>query len=161
MLNQVALIIDILIGAFAFGATIWFFFVQSPALLKWMGKEKFIPIQMRLTTVLFKALAIAVPLMFAMTLIHGQHQLWLHIVTAGAAMFGALMNAFVVVPRALKAGGKALREVRKGAEADETVSGFASEGAGDASKVWHRLVVVFVVVMLAGLVSHGVVIMMG
>lgn len=158
MLNQVALVIDILITAFVFGATVWFFFVQSPALLKWLGKEKFIPIQMRVTSVFFKTLSIVVPMMFAMTLVHGRDQLWTHILTAGVAMFGALVNALVVIPRALKAGGKAMRGLRDGEKADESVTGFASDGAGNTTSFWHRLVVLFVVVMMVGLVSHGVVI---
>jgi uncharacterized integral membrane protein len=157
-MNHIALVLDILFSSFAFGATIWFFFVQSPALLKWMGKEKFIPIQMRMTKVLFKALSVAVPLAFAMSMVHSRHVFWLHVVTLGAAMFGALFNAFVVVPRALKAGGKALKDVRSGEEeASDSVADFASVGGGEASKTWHRLVVVFVVVMLGGLFGHGAV----
>lgn len=154
MFSQIAFMIDAVLLAFAAGSTMWFFFVQSPVLLKWMGKEKFLPIQMRLTRTLFAALAVAVPLMFAMTLIHGSDVFWLHVATAGLAMLGTLVNAFVVVPRALRAGGQSLRDVR-GTGDPGSVADFASRGGGEASKVWHRLVVVFVVVMLGGLAAHG------
>lgn len=158
MSHNIALAADALLLAFALGATIWFFFVQSPVLLKWMGKERFIPIQMRLTKVLFASLSVAIPLMLGAAFVHGYDQFWLHVATAGVALFGALANTFVVVPRALRAGGKALKEGR-GQEEDNSVAGFASTGAGDASKLWHRLVVVFVVVMLGGLCAHGAVLM--
>lgn len=159
MFAHIALILDLLLLAFALGATIWFFFVQTPVLLKSMRKEKFLPMQMRLTRALFKALAIAVPLMFATTLIHGADQLWVHVASAGLAMLAALINAFVVVPRALRAGGRALRDERKTKEDDRSTTAFVSHGGGDESKVWHRLVVVFVVVMLGGLIGHGGVLM--
>ncbi len=156
-ITQVAYALDLALWAFSFGGTAWFFFVQSPMLLKWMGKERFLPIQMKMASVLFKALALSVPLMFATTLIHGQEDFWLHAVTSGVAMLGALTNAFIVGPRALRAGGSSLRDVRSGEEKDQSVGGFVSVGGGQASKVWHRLVVVFVLMMMGGLVAHAVV----
>ncbi len=60
---QFVRVIDLFAVAFVFGATIWFFFVQSPVLLKKMGREQFVPIQMRLTVVLFKSLTISLFIM--------------------------------------------------------------------------------------------------
>ncbi|RLB55088.1 MAG: hypothetical protein DRJ42_07265 [Deltaproteobacteria bacterium] len=160
-MTRIAYILDVLLLSFAFGTTLWFFFVQSPALFKSMGKERFLPLQMRLTKLLFKTLAVVVPLMLGATLVHGRDPYWLHVGTAGLATLGVLTNNFVVVPRALKAGGQSLRDLQNEQAPDGSVSGFASDGGGSATKVWHRMVVLFVVVMLAGLVSHGIVLMPG
>ena len=57
-LVQVAQILDVFASSFAFGATVWFFFVQSPVLLKRLGRETFVPIQMGLTVTLFQVLTV-------------------------------------------------------------------------------------------------------
>lgn len=46
-LVQIARLIDLLALAFVVGSTSWFFFVQSPGLLARMGREAFVPLQMR------------------------------------------------------------------------------------------------------------------
>jgi len=48
---------DLLASSFVIGATIWFFFIQSPVLMKELARERFVPIQMRLTIVLFRTLS--------------------------------------------------------------------------------------------------------
>lgn len=160
MLDHLALALDAALLAFALGATVWFFFVQSPALLRWMGKERFLPVQMRLTRVLFTALAVAVPAMLVAAVIHGHELLWQHIATAGLATLAALGGALVVVPRALRAGGASLRDLRKDGGSD-SVAEFASVGGGRASRTLHRMVVGVVLVMLAGLLGHGALLMSG
>ena len=73
--------------------------------------------------------------------------------TAVIAVAGTLINKFIVVPRALRAGGATRKEIKGRDEEGSTVK-FASEGAGSRTALLHRLVVAFVVVMLAGLSLH-------
>ena len=61
--QNAALIIDIFAMSFVIGATAWFFFIQSPILYKLMARERFVPVQMRLSSVLFTALFIALAIL--------------------------------------------------------------------------------------------------
>lgn len=151
---QIAQAIDLLAFSFVLGATAWFFFIQSPVLLKRMGRESFVPLQMRLTVVLFETLIVALLVMLGATLLHSPLAS-LGTGTAAVALLAGLINKFVVVPRALKAGGASRRDI-KGKDDEGSTAGFASEGAGDKTKWMHRLVVVFVVMMLGGAVHHGI-----
>jgi hypothetical protein len=119
-----------------------------------MGKERFLPLQMRLTKVLFNFLAVSLPLMFAAALLHHEGALWGRL-AAGLAVVAALVAALVVFPKALRAGGAALRRVRQEGAGD-TVAEFASDGGGGETRWLHRTVVALVVVMLLGLGVHGV-----
>ena len=58
ILLQVVHGVDVLAMSLAIGATAWFFFIQSPILHKAMKREQFVPIQMRLTKVLFSTLLV-------------------------------------------------------------------------------------------------------
>ena len=73
--------------------------------------------------------------------------------TASVAATAGLLNRYVVVPRALRAGGRSRAQI-KGKDHEGSTAGFASYGAGAATKLMHRLVVAFVVVMLGGVVGH-------
>lgn len=150
---QIARAIDLFALAFVFGATTWFFFVQSPVLLKRLGREKFVPIQMQLTVVLFRALSVLLLIMFVAAAGHSPFGSATAL-AAGIALVAGLINQFVVVPRALKAGGQGRREI-KGKDSEGSTASFASEGAGARTQWLHRLVVVFVVIMLGGVVVHG------
>ncbi len=152
-LTQIARLIDLLALAFVVGATSWFFFVQSPTLLARMGREKFVPLQMRLTVVLFRALSVALFVIAGATVVHSA-ALSTAAASAAIALAGGLINKYVVVPRALKAGGRSRAEI-KNKDDEASVGGFASEGAGNRTRLMHRLVVLFVVVMLGGAVVHG------
>ena len=145
---------NMVVAAFIFGATTWFFFVQSPHLLKRIGREAFVPIQMQLTVLLFNVLVVLTAALLVSAMV--QQGIDSDIVlSAGLALFGAAVNKFYMIPRALRAGGAGLQQVR-GKDAEGTVSNFASLGVGNTTKTFHRLVVVFVVVMLAGVVWHGI-----
>jgi hypothetical protein len=61
------------------------------------------------------------------------------------------INARVVVPMALEAGARSIRDDDK---ADSSAVGFAKDGGGNSTKTLHRTVVVFVVAMLVGTVGH-------
>lgn len=142
-----------LLLAFGIGATVWFFFVQTPALLKGMGMERFLPLQIRLVRVYAPVLAVASALVLAAATarVGIDASLWAAALAAGAA----LLNAWVVVPRAVRAGGQAIREVRTTGESTDDLGSFASTGGGTPTKVWHRLVVVMVLLMTTGMVADG------
>lgn len=153
MLQSTAQILDLLLSSFVLGATVWFFFVQSPALIKWMGRDKFVPIQMRLTKILFKTLSFTLGAVVLLSLLYGGLNLTHGLIAILIAYAGTLFNTYYVIPRALKAGGKG-RSEEKDQSNDKSVGTFASEGSGPSAKFWHRMVVLFVVVMLAGLIPH-------
>lgn len=151
---QFTQVIDLLALAFVFGATTWFFFVQSPVLLEKLGRENFVPVQMQLTIVLFRTLSVGLLIMLVASVGHSPFGSATTL-AAGIAMVAGLINQFVVVPRALKAGGQSRRDI-KGKDSEGSTAGFASEGAGARTQWLHRLVVLFVVLMLGGVVVHGI-----
>jgi hypothetical protein len=147
--------VDLLALAFAFGSTVWFFFIQSPVMVKRMGRDRFVPLQMSMALVLFRSPSVAAVVMagasFAVT--HSPSSTL--VLTALLALAGAVINSVLVLPRALKTAGASLAEVQS-VEAQSSIGNFVSQGAGQASGFWHRLVVLFVVVMVGGLVPHAV-----
>ena len=143
---NVIVVIDLAVAGFLVGANVWFFFLQSPLLISIMGREKFVPIQMKLTKLLFKSLTVAAVLLVVLAWFSGGTQTIFGAVFAAAS---ALIAHFVIIPRALKAGGKGRVEtIAKGG--DHSVAKFASEGSGPSAAFWHRMVVVFVVLILIG-----------
>ena len=139
-------ILDLAVAGYLVGANVWFFFLQSPALVAAMGREKFVPIQMRLTKLLFRSLSAAAVALAVLALIGGGS-----VAIAGAllAAGAALVAQVAILPRAFRAGGKGRAETMA-AGGDKSVAKFASEGAGPSATFWHRTVVVFVVLILAG-----------
>jgi hypothetical protein len=152
---RIAQIVDLLATAFVFGACVWFFFVQSPPLLKAMGRDKFVPIQMRLTALLFQALTVTLIIALAASALHSSPASWTTLSLA-AAVAAVLINKFVVLPQAFRAGGQSRVEAKSAQQSDPTVASFASEGLGNRTRTLHRLVVAFVIVMLAAVVTHAV-----
>lgn len=155
MFNLAARIVDLLAVAFAIGATLWFFFIQSGALVKKMGRDRFVPIQMALTAMLFKSLSIATGLALVAALIHNPSITSISAISAAVGFTGAIFNKLFVLPRAFRAGGRSLRE-NQDDEQQKSVARFASDGGGQATRFWHRTVVFFVIVMLGGLIVHAV-----
>ena len=153
MLQPALQFADLLISAFVLGATVWLFFVQTPSLITMMGRDRFVPIMMRLTKLHFKSLSLALLAVVILALLHSGLTTGLAVIGAAIALVGAASNHFFVVPRALKAGGQGRRDTKDPAD-DKSVGAFASEGAGPSAKFWHRMVIAFVVVMLAGLIAH-------
>ena len=150
---QILPMLDLLLSASAVGATLWFFFVQSPVLIRWMGRDRFVPIQMKLTRVLFRVLTALLALLVALALVQRQGPLGPLQWGAIVALIGASVNSFFVVPRALRAGAQGRKETRARGD-DGSVGAFVSEGTGPSAKIWHRTVVAFVIVMLGGLLPH-------
>ena len=151
---QIARVIDLLALAFILGATAWFFFIQSPTLLKMMGREKFVPVQVRLTHVLFKSLTVFLLLMLVASVGHSSLPS-VASCSAVIALAAGLLNRFVVLPRAFRAGGQSRVEI-KGKDQEASAASFASEGTGQRTRVLHRLVVLLVLLMVAGVVTHGI-----
>ncbi len=157
-MQQLSSIVGLLAAAFVFGATVWFFFIQAPALLARLGRERFVPIQMMATRVLGKTLVVGTLLMLGAALLAAftapsGSPLSPLVLSAGVALLGALVNERLLIPRALKAGGRGHLEIR-GHDKDASTAGFAADGVGSATATLHRLVVLFVVVMLAGVVPY-------
>ncbi len=151
-LSQIAKHIDLFASATVLGATVWFFFVQSPVMLKRSGRESFVPMQMKLTVVLFKTLQTLLLVAAAAAAIHSPLRSSV-VITAGVGLLSGLFNRHVIVPRALKAGGRARKDI-KGRDDEGSTANFASQGAGAKTKTLHRLVVLFVAVMLGGIGAH-------
>ena len=59
--------LDILCLGLVFGSTVFFFFVQSPKLMLFMGREKFVTVQMKITVWLFAYIQIPLPLSLAIS----------------------------------------------------------------------------------------------
>jgi hypothetical protein len=57
-------------------------------------------------------------------------------------------------PKALRAVGRSIAAIQ-GKDSEGSLEGFASEGVGTKTKPLHRLVVLFVVVMVGGTICHG------
>ena len=129
MLQDTTHLLDLFLSSFVFGSTLWFFFVQSPALIKWMGRDKFVPIQMRLTKVLFRTLTIALAASMIMTMLHAGVTASHALISIMIAFISVAINNFYVIPRALKAGGKG-RVEEKDQSDDKSFGKFASEGSG-------------------------------
>ncbi len=151
-LSQIAKHIDLFASATVLGATVWFFFVQSPVMLERSGRESFVPMQMKLTVVLFKTLQTLLLVAAAAAAIHSPLRSSV-VITAGVGLLSGLFNRHVIVPRALKAGGRARKDI-KGKDDEGSTANFASQGAGAKTKTLHRLVVLFVAVMLGGIGAH-------
>lgn len=145
-------LVGLLSAALVVGATVWFFFIQAPVLLRRLGRERFVPVQMLATRALGKTLLVATGVMLAAAL-GGSFGPTPRVLSAAVALFGALVNERVLIPRALKAGGRGRKEVQ-GRDAEASTAGFAADGVGSATAALHRLVVLFVVVMLGGAVAH-------
>ncbi len=153
-------LVGLMAAAFALGATVWFFFVQAPFLLRRLGRERFVPIQMLATRQYGRALVVATGVMLAAAvadaLTHGlalANLLTPLVGTAALATVAALVNARVLIPRAIKAGGRGYLDVR-GHDSEASTASFAADGVGEATATMHRLVVLAVVTMLAGVVPH-------
>ena len=125
-------------------------------LLPAVGREKFVPIQMKITGWYF--FYIQIPLftivMIAMVLQHNYNDkgIWMFATAIVGAVAGFINKTFIV-PNALLAGAASVAE-RRGKDAEGSVSKFAVEGGGKGTKFWHQAVVAFVLLMTVGIVLH-------
>ncbi|CAE7648395.1 unnamed protein product, partial [Symbiodinium microadriaticum] len=142
---------DILCIGLVLGSTVFFFFVQSPNLLLFMGREKFVTIQIKITEWFFRYIQVPLFVLLATSYYDGGKK---RIISAAVALFGGVMNFVFVVPKALQAGKSSVAE-RKGRDGEGSLQKFAVEGAAKSTKFWHQTVVFFVVVMVVGLIFHA------
>jgi uncharacterized membrane protein YgcG len=158
--------VDLLMTGFAAGTTVFFFFIQSPLLIKRLGREKFVPIMMALTKLFFQVMFPTVTTIALTSVLINQK---LQSPVPGSSLMLALtawlavaINHFLCVPMALQAGARSHQE-RKGDNGkdltDFAVSGGSKSSGGGKSqtKTLHQTVVVFVLIMTAALVAHLVV----
>jgi hypothetical protein len=146
-MNTLRVGLDVVASGFALGALGWFFFVQTFVLLRSMGRDAFVPLQLRLVRPLFWTVSAALLVATGATLsgAHAEPRALSVLVALGAA----LVTALLVVPRAVSAGGKSLRETLD-AQAQTSATRFTADGGGESTKVWHRVLgLLTVVVVLA------------
>jgi len=142
--------IDLLVTGLAIGATVWFFFIQSPALYRTLARERFVPMQMRLAKLLFSSLLVAQLIATALGLLGTTLAL---LSAAVGALIGAL-NRAVLFPIALKAGA-ASQQSHEEEGATGSATRFVTVGAGRKATVMHRVVVFCVLLMTAAALTHG------
>ncbi|MBE2251656.1 MAG: DUF4149 domain-containing protein [Myxococcus sp.] len=153
MIPTLSRAVEVLTLAYVLGSAVWFFFVQTPVLVKRLGRDRFVPLQMAMVVVLFRTWSVTLGLLLAASLVRAGTLHSLLVLSAALAFVAALLNAVVVVPRAIRAGGRSLSEAQT-MEQQQSVAAFAVDGGGASTRVLHRLVVVFVVLMLVGLGPH-------
>ena len=149
--NLIAVLVDMLAMSLVIGACIWFFFIQSPVLYSVSERERFVPIQMRLARLALNTATISLGVLVVSAILWAGWN-W-PAITAVFSLAMAGINRFIVLPIALKAGGRSRRN-REGQGEAGTGLGFAVEGAGPSATAMHLTVVLFVVLMVAGLAAH-------
>lgn len=135
--------------ALVLGFTLWVLVVQPVALIGSMPKPRFLGLQMRVVRAWVRALVPLTAAVLAMALLRVGASA--AVLPAAAALLGAALAAGWAVPRALRAGGAAVRE----GDDDLSAEGFLSEGGGDKTRVWHRVVLACVALVLGGVALDG------
>jgi hypothetical protein len=149
------LALDQLLAGFSVGTTVWFFFIQSPFLLKILGKEKFTPTMMKLIELWAKTVSALFVLVQPLRVVLSGNKASpiMDLVPLAIGWTAIAVNRFVIVPRALQAGWKSSRG-RKG-DNSKDVKDFAVQGGGRTeTKSLHQTVVLYVLIMSGGLVGH-------
>lgn len=145
---------DLLATSVIVGATIWFFFVQSPALYRAMAREQFVPIQMRLAKLLFSTLLVAQAIVVVLSLLASRPTVSLSTETALIALVLGGLNRLLIFPKALRAGAASHQSHEAKGETG-TVVKFVTSGAGSSAELMHRVVVGVVILMTAAIGVHG------
>ncbi len=149
-MNTILSSVGLVTAALSFGSLGWFFFVQTPVLAKRLGRDRFVPLQMSLVRPLFTTVALASVVLVVVSLVTELSHLL--IISAAVSLVLALLAATVVVPRALRAGGRSLAQSLPD-EAQHSAGRFAADGGGDASRWWHRALVLVTVGVVAAQVT--------
>lgn len=130
--------------ALGLSSVVWVLGIQAIGLLRSMPRPRFLALQMTLVRVWSRALAVITAVAAALALLRAGPHAW----PVLGALVGAVVSGYGAVPRALRAGAAAIKADHGEAM---TSAGFLSEGGGDQTRVWHRVVLVCVVVVVAGL----------
>jgi hypothetical protein len=144
--------LDVLASSVVIGVPVWVFFLQGPLLFSFMGRDKFLSPMMRLTSLLFRwTLPTAALIVCTCTVALAYDLDSLQMLSAGFSLVAVTINATVVVPKALLAGKKAT----KTADKTQSPAAFAVDGGHETdTKTLHQRVVIFVVLMMGGAVTH-------
>ena len=138
---------------FTVGVTIYHYFIQSPTLMKFLGKEKFTPLMMALTRLWAKVMFISSTANLLTSLYLSSHGTIMNLYLVVIGWMAMTLNRFVVVPAALKAGARSTRE-RKGDNSKDLQEFAVSGGGKTQTKALHQTVVVFVLIMVGGFIGH-------
>lgn len=130
--------------ALALSSVLWVLVIQSVGLLRSMPRERFLPVQMQLVRVWSVALAAITALVAVAAVLRSGLSAW----PALGATAAAVLCARWAIPRALRMGGEALRSEERAAM---SAGGFIADGGGDATRVWHRVVLACTAAVVAGL----------
>ncbi|MFZ5438813.1 MAG: DUF4149 domain-containing protein [Myxococcota bacterium] len=133
--------LGLLAAGLSIGSVVWVFLVQAPWLTRKLGRDAFVPLMMKLVPPLLVLTGAASVVMLATS--PGEH----HLVLAGGSL-GLTLLAAAVMPRALRAGAQSLRE-RLEVSAEHSSARFLADGGGAASRLWHRVLGLSVVALLA------------
>lgn len=132
-----------------FAFTVWVLVVQPIALVRAMPRPKFLGLQMIVVRTWVRTLVPLTAVVAAMAA--WRVGLSAALAPAALALASASVASAWAVPRALRAGGESLR-----ADSNElTSASFVSQGGGEHTKVWHRVVLACVLLVFAGLVADG------
>lgn len=131
-------------------ATVWVLIVQSIGLLRSMPRDRFLPMQMRLVRIWIGATAWLATTLFVGVLV--RVGISRALLPALAVVTGAIVASRWAVPRALRAGGEALRSE---GETPLTTTEFLTDGGGSATRIWHRVVLLCVALIVAGIGWHA------
>lgn len=153
-MSHLAAVVDELAFALVLGSLGWFFFVQTPVLLKRMGRDRFVPLQLSLVKPLFRTVlgvvTVGVVAAFLSTTGH------LALGSAAASWVLSVVLLFVVAPRAMRAGGESLAESLD-SEQQKALGRFTVDGGGDSTKVWHRVLGLLTIAVVVLSAAHLVV----
>lgn len=153
-MSHVATAFDRLAFALVVGSLGWFFFVQTPVLMKRLGRDRFVPLQLSLVRPLYRTVLALVTVGGVSALLSTSSHLALG--SAAASWLLALVLLALVVPRAVRAGGASLAESLDPSQ-QTSVGRFTVDGGGDATKVWHRVLGLLTIALVGTSGAHLVV----
>jgi len=144
------LLLETVVSSSIIAITIWFFFIQSPFLFSKLGRKKFVPIMMQMTSLYFSTIFITCVVLFLLSLINSNFNIK---IGSSVSLIAVTINKFLVVPNALAAGKRSVSE-RDGEESHSTVDFAVQGGSKTETKGWHQSVVAFVLLMTGGCILN-------
>lgn len=153
-MSHLAAVVDEFSFALVLGSLGWFFFVQTPVLMKRMGRDRFVPLQLSLVRPLFRTVLGLATVGLVAAVLSTTAQLALG--SAAASWILSLLLLLVVVPRAVRAGGASLAESLD-PEQQKALGRFTVDGGGDSTKVWHRVLGLLTVAVVVVSGAHLVI----
>eukprot|EP01083_Nonionella_stella_P173719 600078_1 len=168
-------LVDISLMSMVIGSTVWVFFIQSGALMKALGRERFIPIMMKVTKTFMNVNSLCLAGLICTTYLQMNTNNIADKNALYVSLFGfgcSLLNLLYFTPTALSIGGQTMK-YRKGKDdtAQNTVSAFVMDGGSafkdqntndknkqnlaKQMKFYHRSVALLVVSSAASAIGHS------